>query len=233
MADRYSYLPYFGVAFLVAMLIEKCAKPIRYGLYGLALVGSLVWFEQTRTQVDVWQNSDTLWTQVITQYPYSEQAYSIRGNYYGKQASAAQIKQDLALQRTYLEKAEADFRSAIANNTQRADVFEGLGNIEGMRGQAEKALQLYNKAIELNPQKATVFINRGISYNQLGNLQKSWEDMNAAVMLDGRPLHILYRAMAYESLGNIEAAKQDYQAILKLEPNNTEAKKRLNLLNGN
>ena len=64
----------------------------KYPLYGSRTNGTfaVMWLFQTRSQVDKWQNSDTLLSQVINRYPNAEQAYSIRGNYYGKQASILQ-----------------------------------------------------------------------------------------------------------------------------------------------
>lgn len=229
MADRYSYLPYFGIAFMLGVGIEKLPKQIRYVFYGLAIFASLIWIMQTRVQADTWQDSETLWATVIKHYPQAEQAYSILGNYYGKQTSAAK---DTATQRKYMEKAEFNFRKAIENQSTRADVFEGLGNIESMKGNREQALLMYNRAIELNPGKATVYINRGVAHSLKGDYQSALQDMKKAVTLDPQPTHILYRGMAYEAVGDKEAAKADYLKVLQMTPNNVEAKKRMEALGG-
>jgi hypothetical protein len=228
MADRYSYLPYFGLAFMLAMFVEQyLPKNIKTGVYGLAAVACIAWLVQTRIQVDTWQNSEKLWGTVIGYFPNEEQPYSIRGNYYGKMASFAASKGDANGQKTYMDKAAADFQKAIQLNSKRADVFEGMGNIHGMRGEHPKALEMYNKAILYNPAKATAFVNRGIAYSLLGDQKASLNDMDTAVKLDPKPTHLLYRGIGRQTLGDNVGARADYEAVLKQEPGNKMATERL------
>ena len=229
MADRYSYLPYLGFAFVLAYLIEKLPEQIKYIFYGLSIFAAMIWLIQTRTQVDTWQDSEALWTQVIKYYPEAEQAYSIRGNYYGKQVETAK---DSATRNDLIRKAEHDFRKAIQFESTRADVYEGLGNIESMKGNIDEALGLYNEAIKYNPGKATVYINRGVTYSMKGDFQAALADMTKAVELDPNPTHILYRGIAKQSLGDVEGAKTDYREVIRLAPKLEEAQKRLSALGG-
>lgn len=228
MADRYSYLPYVGLAFMLAMLSETyLSKQLRYGVYGLAGIAAIAWLVQTRVQVDTWQDSETLWGTVIKYYPGQEQPHSIRGNYYGKMASRAQAMGDANAQKAYIDKAAADFQTAIKLQSTRADVYEGMGNIHGMRREDKLALEMYNKAIELNPKKATVYVNRGIAYSLLGDQNASLRDMDKAVQLDPKATHILYRGIGRQTMGDVVGAKADFEAVLKLEPGNKQAEERL------
>jgi len=228
MADRYSYLPYLGLAFMLAMLSETyLPKQFRYGVYGLAGIAAIAWLVQTRLQVDTWQDSEMLWGTVIKHYPSQEQPHSIRGNYFGKMASRAQAMGDAKLQQAYIAKAAADFETAIKLQSTRADVYEGMGNIHGMRGENDMALKMYNKAIELNPKKATVYINRGIVYSLLGDQNASLRDMDKAVQLEPKPTHLLYRGIAKQTASDVVGAKADFEAVLKLEPGNKQAEERL------
>ena len=232
MADRYSYLPYVGLSFMMAMAVELyIPKNIRVVFYGLAAVAAVAWFIQTRAQVDSWQNSETLWGRVISIYPGQEQPHSIRGNYYGKMASRAGDQKDAKSQAMFMEKSEADFKKAIELKSTRADVYEGMGNIQGMRGDHLKAIEMYNKAIELDSNKATVYINRGIGFSMSGDLQRSLKDMEKAVELEPKPMHLLYRGMARKSVGDKAAAKADFEAVLKMDPGNKAAMEQLKLLN--
>lgn len=228
MADRYTYLPYVGLAFMLAMLVETyVAKNIKIIFYGLAGLASIVWIFQTRVQSDVWQNSETLWGRVIALYPNEEQPLSIRGNYYGKMSGRAAAAGDAKTQQIYMDKAAADFQAAIALNSTRADVFEGMGNIYGMRQEHPKAIDMYNKAIQLKPDKASVYVNRGIALSLMGKTQESLKDMEKAVELDPKPTHLLYRGIARQSVGDNAAAKADYEAVLKIDPGNKQAEERL------
>ena len=232
MADRYSYLPYVGLSFMLAMAVETyMTKNIRVIFYGIATVAAVACFLQTRAQVDSWQNSETLWSRVISIYPGQEKPHSLRGNYYGKMASRAAEQKDAKSQALFVEKAETDFKIAIELKSSRADVYEGMGNIHGMRGEHLKAIEMYNKAIQIDPVKASVYINRGIGYNMSGDLQRSLKDMDKAVNLDRKPMHLLYRGIAHKLLGDKVAAKADFEAVLQMEPGNKAAMEQLKTLN--
>jgi tetratricopeptide (TPR) repeat protein len=231
MADRYSYLPYIGLAFMLAMSVENyIPKNIRSVFYGIAGIAAVFWFIQTKSQVDSWQDSETLWARVISIYPGQEQPHSIRGNYFGKMASRAAEKNDIKTQNMYMAKAEADFKRAIELKSTRADVYEGMGNIHGMRNEHAKAIEMYNQAIKFNDKKATVYINRGIAYSLSGNQQSSLKDMEKAAELDPKPMHLLYRGIARKTAGNIAAAKADFEAVLKMDPGNKAAMEQLNAI---
>lgn len=231
MADRYTYLPYLGVAFLLSSAtsgwLEKMGNMAIYMISALLLLvlGYLSFY-----QIKSWKDSESLWGQVITLYPKQEQPYSIRGNYYGKMASKSQEKQDFSKQIFYIEKAAADFGMAITLQSKRADVFEGMGNIFGMRSKPDSAIVMYNQAIQLDPKKASVYINRGIAKSLLGRNQESLQDMIFATQLEPKPIHILYRGIAKQSNGDIQGAKTDYQEVLRLEPGNKQAIDQLNKL---
>ena len=82
------------------------------------------------------------------------------------------MKGDTAMQRRYVEKAEQDFNKAIQLQSNRVDVYEGMGNIQGMKGNRNEALEMYNKAIELDAQRSTSYVNRGVTYDISGNYKK-------------------------------------------------------------
>lgn len=231
-ADRYTYLPFVGLSFMIALLVEKLPRKIRYAALGLAAIAGITWLLQTRSQVDKWQNSDTLLSQVIKRYPNAEQAYSIRGNYYGKQAGISAMKGDTAMQRQYIEKAEQDFTKAIQLQSNRVDVYEGMGNVHGMKGNRNEAIKMYNKAIELDPQRSSSYVNRGVTYEISGNYQEALKDFSKAIELETKPVHFLYRGMLRQKSGDMEGAKADYRRVLQIAPNNDEAAKRLRALGG-
>ena len=214
-ADRYTYLPFVGLSFMIALLIQKLPRNIRYMIFGLTGVLAITWLLQTRSQVDKWQNSDTLFSQVIKLYPNAEQAYSIRGNYYGKQAGIFTMKGDTAMQRQYIEKAEQDFKKAIQLQSTRVDVYEGMGNTQGMKGNRNEALKMYNRAIELDPQRSSSYVNRGVTYDMSGNYMEALKDFSKAIELDPQPVHFLYRGMLREKSGEMEGAKADYRRYFR------------------
>ncbi|MCP4438836.1 MAG: tetratricopeptide repeat protein [Aureispira sp.] len=220
MADRYTYLPYIGLAFMLLMLVkeffpENAHMPI-YGAVGLWCV---MLFMQTNDQVDTWQNSDTLWSRVIELHPSVEQPRSIRGNFYGKKASSAQSPEE---QKLYLDKAFVDFQEAIRLGTQRADVYEGIGNIHGMRQKFEDALGAYSEAIRLNPKKGSVYFNRAVTYSMLGQHANAIADYTTSEQL--YPEKIVQvrtnRTVAYINTKQYQEALGDLVYLLQVDPNN-------------
>ena len=133
-ADRYSYFPHIGFIFMLlnfwAFLTEKSPIFKSIGLI-LALAATGFFAYKTHKQIAIWQNSETLWTQVINtqQGKNLEQPFSIRGHAYGKQADKAAKNNQPDKVNSYLDKAFNDFQACIKAGTSRGEVYEGLGNI--------------------------------------------------------------------------------------------------------
>jgi protein O-mannosyl-transferase len=224
MADRYAYLPYLGLAFALFMPITLANRQVQTILFALLAAVGLLFVTQTRKQVDTWQDSEALWAQVIETQKAGgniDNAYSIRGHYYGKQADKAAKKGDQAKVKLYLDKAFADLQSAMQLGSQKVEVHEGLGNIYGMRGQYEDALQSYAKAIAADSSKSSLYFNLAVTY---GMLQR-WKD--AADAYDKseargieRPKELRNnRVIARINAGLFQEALQDLDWLIQNDPN--------------
>jgi Tfp pilus assembly protein PilF len=232
-ADRYTYLPYIGLAFLLFMGVEKLnKKEWKYATYGILGLGICALGFKTYQQVDLWQDSDRLWTNVAKLYPEERHTYAIRANHYGFMTSYYQQQNQREKSKIYQDKAFEDFKKAIELGVERADVFEGIGNIYSMNGNFQAALNAYSKALELDPNLARVYANRGITYNNLGDKQKALADMEKAASLEPSVVHLLYRGIARQEVGDIEGAKADYRAVLELKSDHPQAAQLLNQLGG-
>lgn len=80
MAERYTYISYTGIFLLLAWtavrMSEKGAQARTMAWLAIAvLTGYWAW---TTKQIAVWRNSETLWTQIVAQYP-TEKCFSYRG----------------------------------------------------------------------------------------------------------------------------------------------------------
>lgn len=165
MADRYTYVPYIGLAFCCVYLIDRylisTSKSIKWAMISILIIMTGVLSIATQSQNKNWKNSETLWTQVISHYPKSDVALANRGNYRGKIGN--------------IQGAMADFEAAIADGCDRADVYEGLGNCYGtlsMQATDEReanvlqSIKMYQKALEIDSTKGNIYINLAIT--QLG-----------------------------------------------------------------
>lgn len=223
MADRYSYIPYIGLLFPLGILlnnyIEKkifYKKQIILLTIGIVLIFSYLTHERTK----VWENTETLWTNVINQYPYPpwtiEIAYVGRGKYYAEEKNE-------------LEKALRDFNTLVLMKTKNPSVYNNLGNIYGVKGQeferlgdTTKAKEIYNKSIEyyaksllIDSKAKNTYVNRATAYIYMKNYELAIADFTMALQLDPQNLNIIEkRAYIYYILKRWKEAGNDYDILI-------------------
>ena len=178
MADRYMYLAYIGLAFIIAMLISEYLKKLRTPAYILSGLFIIIMMFLCEKQTRAWQNGETLWTKAIELYPAQETPRSIRGIFYSKRAKKTN---DLKEKKIYQDKAITDFEIAIKAGTQRADVYEGAGCIYGDRGDYINALLYLNKAIQMKPTKGSAYFNRALTLSNLNRNEEAINDYSLAL----------------------------------------------------
>ena len=265
MADRYTYVPYIGLAFALGATVQyHLSASAQRVVQPLLLGAAVLLLFKTQTQIAVWQDSDVFWSSVIDRYTINGNQLgtnmatplSIRGNYYGKLAQGAQ---DPAQKQLYLDKAFQDFKRADELGTQNVQVYEGLGNINGLRAndlinqaraaqqsqpaQAQQwqqeanqllaqAIQHYNKAIALNPNSGEAHFNRGVTHSILNNHSEAIADYNKVLELlpQQAVMAHLNRGLSLYALGRNAEAQSDFQQVLRYNPQNALARRYLDLL---
>ena len=213
MADRYTYLPYIGLFFALAWWLDdppaarpgpSWLRPLIGAVLLLLLPLSLV---QTWRRCDVWQNSETLWSDMIRQYPHRIYfAYTFRGAHY----------RDVAKD---LDRALADFNEAIALNPNVELAWNEKGMLLASLGQPDSALVCFDNAVRLKPGFAAARSNRGVIRLNRGEAAAAVADFSAAI--DADPLLVdarTNRALAFVRMGDHERALADLRAALALEP---------------
>lgn len=164
MADRYFYLPAAGVFFAltyaaeVYVLSKKPAfRNIWWGILGLFALWCIV---LSRAQTSTWQNSETLWNQVLRYYPTEDNALEPLANWYGKM--------------NRLQEAEEMLERAVQDGCTRPNVFSALANCVAIKANTaqtpaeqnalrERAFSLYAQSIALNPNNADTYFNRAFT----------------------------------------------------------------------
>jgi len=213
MADRYSYLPYIGLFFALAWWLDDAPgaksappwlKPVIGGVLLLLLPVSLY---QSWRRCDVWQNSETLWSDIIQKYPRRVYfAYAFRGAYYRDEAK------DLA-------RARADLDEAIVLNPKVELAWNERGMLFVDLGRPDSALACFDNAVRLKPGFAAARSNRGAVRLGLGQPAAAVEDLSAAIAEDpGLVDAYTNRALAHIQLGDHERARADLQSALDLAP---------------
>lgn len=226
MADRYSYLSYIGLLFPIAIGFDwlqqqsddrfKIYKQVSVPLLIVLTVGSVYLSVQ---RINVWKNSDALWSDAIKKYPDSESAYRNRGSYLiNKVAYDLDYKTPGAME---TERALADFNISIQLNPNSAKVFTNRANIHGLKGQFDLALQDYSSAIRLDSSDEQTFFNRAVTYSMMKQFDKAIEDYTTALKI--KPDFTTAkqsRAFAYVDNRNFTQAITELNELIKSNPEN-------------
>ncbi len=246
-AERYTYLPYTGIFFLLAWLFYRYAWKSQYRtvfvgavtLYMLVL-GGLTW-----QRCDVWQNAEVLFTDVLEKSAdHNPVARFTRGNYY--------------FGNKVYDKAIVDYTETIRISPIHFHALTNRGDSYKKLGEYQKALEDYNSALKIKPTFADAIVHRADLYLETGQIDLALEDSKKALSIKpnnsaaynilagayfrqnkhdlglenvNKALEInpkfedayLNRAIIYSVQNNHAMALKDYNAYLNLKPNNIKA----------
>jgi tetratricopeptide (TPR) repeat protein len=225
LADRYTYVPYIGISFLIGYAyhkirqspetdLRKYAQPLLILIVSGALILSLLAWQRVR----VWKNSETLFTNVIKNYPRSAVAYQNRGHYFRTQSGR---EKDPAKKAALLKKALDDYNKGLAVNPGNAVLYSNRGKVWFDRKEFQKALEDYNRSLAIKSDDPQTLSNRGAARGMLGDLEGALQDFNRAIEVDPKnPNGYFNRGILYGQLGEPEKAIADYRKYLSYKPGN-------------
>ncbi|MDX2279031.1 MAG: tetratricopeptide repeat protein [Saprospiraceae bacterium] len=226
LADRFTYVPYFGLFAIAAWYFDQYAKEEKWKSSLQIALGALtvIYAIWTVQQIKVWKNGETLWSHVIkfegktNSLPYWNRAQFYR----------AQKKIDLSLR---------DYTQAITINPTNPELYNSRGktyfdlamaknpNDPQFKETIQKAIADYSNGIR-QPNKKTashaeLLINRGAAYGALENLQAAITDLSEGIQLNPDNKNGYFnRSIAYYNSGQLENALKDYQSYLKFDAYN-------------
>ncbi len=247
MADRYSYLSYIGLFFIVAYLINKIWQTkntkwalMKYPIMLIAITGAVTFSYQAYLHTQVWKNSETLWTDVIEKYPNAAMAYYNRGNYYyvNNEMDKAMSDYTTALQVDSLYRddyynrgilyatynkddlAIADYTKAIALDSTKADAHTNRGLLYSKGGKNDLAIADYTKAIALDSSNENAYKDRGVLFLNTGKMDLALADFNKIIILDSTNADVYSDiGLIYLNTGKIDLAINYYNTAIALNPN--------------
>jgi hypothetical protein len=176
MATRYTYLPSVGISvfaaagiYTVMQCTARWSRVVRAALI-IFLFSLTLWYALlTQRLIDVWKNTETLWTRIIELHQYGK-GYKERGLYY--------------LTNERYQEGIADITTAItmatrAGNPERYNLFAFRGEGYGNLGAYELAVQDFTSAIAMSPRKV-YFYHRGLAYKAWGKDREAAADFLTA-----------------------------------------------------
>ncbi len=225
LADRFTYVPYFGFFAIVAWLYHTYAwpsalwRPRVNAALGVLFAIYAVW---TVRQIGIWKNGGTLWTHVMK---YENRRNSLPYWNRGQYLRNKEGKYEAALE---------DYTTAIAiepdnpelTNSRGKTYFDMAtsGKYKGReRELTEKALADFTNALskpKIKPKtKAEVLINRGAALSSMGRLEEALADLDAGIALapDNKNGY-LNRSLTHFHLQRYDKAIEDYTKYLELDP---------------
>ncbi len=223
-ADRFTYLAYFGLFFAMAMAVQRIVADQRSRILVAVLVLGLMnlgFAIRSIQYIPKWENSLTIWSDMIRKYPRRfALAYINRGEY----LKTAQME----------DSGWTDFNTAIELQPDYYLAYLHRGDLGFLRGLDAQAIADYTMVLKLagpygenelfNDALTQAQGNRGSLFVRTGRPQEGLIDLNLALGQKPQNLDFLFsRALAYGDLGNLPMAIQDFSSLLDLEPNSVPA----------
>jgi Flp pilus assembly protein TadD len=240
-SERYTYVPYIGLAFALAMAWATSSWSVtaRKGVLGVFLLAGLGLAVLSNRQVRVWRDSQTLWTQAIAAYPNSHVARANRGNYLATKLKrydegladytvALQSKPDHAHSlenRAIIYLHQQDYESAFADAGQLVRFHPDLARGYFLRafaadrlGRTDQAVADYTECIARDPQNEEALTNLGIIYfNTKQDYRAARASFDAAIRINpNKGANVLNRARCWTALGNKAEALSDIETAKRL-----------------
>lgn len=218
MAERYTYVPYIGVFFVLGWMytnawysVKSIWKKVTPLLHLVVAVFAVFCFTLSWQRIAEWKNGEVLFTALTKTYPNLPFGYNNRGYLYYRW-----LKNN--------EKAEADFTRAI---TLDSTYFQALGN----RGvlyyntqRYDEAIRDFTRALRYKPNDDGSLIGRANTYSTVFRYKEALPDYDAYLQIKPNDTKAwMWRGIAYFNTGKTQEAKADFekaagmQSLLKQE----------------
>lgn len=214
MAERYTYVPYIGLFFIVAtgfswLWNQQAGKWKNYRIpaaVALGLMAAAFTFLNFQ-QAKVWTNGGTLWTQAISSFPVAR-CYGNRADYYKKEGQR--------------EKALPDLNKALEIKGADPGYLLSRGTLLFDMGRDQDAINDFVLGLQNSPddeEECELYVNMGSVYGRLQNYPKSLESFNQALAIDPNSKNgLINRGILLSLQGKLDASLADYEKYLEVNP---------------
>ncbi len=216
-ADRYTYIPYIGIGFILGQLYVYIKESklhlgdyIKNILFYSFFIYAVLFSYMTMQRSALWKDSITLFTDVIAKNPKQSHPYLVR-------AAAEMDMSEFKL-------ALADFNKGIELDPLYAEAWNNRGNVYFNLKDYNSAIKDYTKAIELDRKYQLPFNNRGSCKRNQGDYAGALEDFSRAVEIDTNFFVAFHnRGLTKYYMKDYSGALQDYDRTIKLKPDYPDA----------
>jgi tetratricopeptide (TPR) repeat protein len=219
MADRWIYVPSFGVLVMIVWGLCDLTRRWRYQVQGLSVVGAAIVLcgALTWRQLGYWRNSEVLLRHALA---ITENNWLAHRNLAGE-----------LYNRGEMDEAISHFREFVRLRPEVANSHYNLGVALHKIGQTDEAIRQFQEALRLDPDDADIYYNLGVAFYQQGRSDEAISLFQEAIRL--KPDH----AEAHNNLGTAlgqkgqtDEAIRQFQEALRLKPDYADARKNLEIV---
>ena len=219
LSERYTYVPYIGVAFAVAMLFwQKIKTPAAHTFrWGLAALVVVAFGYLTRQRVHVWENSETLWTDALKSFPEAPIPRANRANHrYLEALVPANAQRSGVLMRQALE----DCNVALAASPGHWAALDIRSIIYLQTGKPDSALADAAQMILSRPADNKGFVIRASAYSQLRKYDEALADYGRVLSADPNDVEALNGrgTVLFNGKQQYREALADFEKVVSLKP---------------
>lgn len=213
-SDRYSYMSYIGLFFMIVYFLNelyvKADTSIKNLIQGAVIAFTIVLAYLGYERTLAWQNTETMLTDVIKQYPGKvPQAYKYLGTYYGRKGRVREAY---------------NCYYTLINNMHEGDAsaYNDMGSVYMSMGKMDSALKYLTTSLRLDSNAFMPYYNLGRIYANNGDYQKAFAFYNRAQKIFSTDENLIYSmGLAYVATKQYSNAIASFNFLIRLSPDNS------------
>jgi tetratricopeptide (TPR) repeat protein len=252
-ADRYAYLPLWGLFVIAVWLAAEAAARIsssRAVRVAIALAALLANAAAAHIQIGFWHDSYSLFAHALQvtdaspiaegnlgsalmemqrpdlALPHLERAIQLMPTFSGAHYDLG----TLLHRQNELDRAQQEYRLALkyaSDEHELAQTHNNLGVLFNQLGRRDEAVAEFTAAIALNPYEQNSLVGRGLIERKEGKLDAAFQDFTQAAQVARSPQAFYWQGRVLEEKGQFSAAAEAYRNALQLAPNFGDTQARL------
>ncbi len=208
-ADRYTYIPSIGLCCLAGFAFDwlhtrwrgvgRRLLVVSVGLV-LSLLGVLTW-----QRCEVWQDSESLWSSVVSAYSGYPAVHINLGHAYWNKGK--------------LDAAIGAYKTALSLAPTRVEALNNLGTAHAQKGEFETAIESFQKALAVKPHYSQARANLASVYVKQGRLDIALAEYQKALAREPNNPEILFNVgIVWHKKGELKPAILHYARALNGNP---------------
>jgi protein O-mannosyl-transferase len=252
-ADRYAYLPLWGLFVITVWLLSEAAIRIslsRVAQVAIASAVLLAYAVAAHIQIGYWRDSYSLFAhvlQVTDANPIAEGNLGSALLEMGRpDLAVSHLERAIQLMPTFStahynlgtllqrqnesDRAQQEYQLALRyglDEREAAQTHNNLGVLFNQLGRRDEAVAEFTEAIALNSYEQNSLIGRGMIENDQGKLDAALQDFTQAARVAPSPTALYWQGRVLEEKRQFPAAAEAYRAVLKLAANFGDTQVRL------